>query len=269
MSVIANGSTVADAAEQLMVDRTYRGIAGIALGGYVGGLLAGVLDGPVVETTLRGAVRMERALQVVRPEPDRVVLSENGTVLAEARPAELDLEVPEPVSLAEADEASSSFSGLTAHPFPDCFACGTEREHGDGLRIFPGPVAGRELVAATWTPETALADPDGALLTRFAWAALDCPQLWALIANAPADSEEQVVTAAMTVRIESMPQAGVPHVVMAWPMHRSGRAIFAGGAILSAAGEVLVAALQRAVAVPGSGVPLGLETIRSRSALRR
>ena len=33
--------------------------------------------------------------------------------------------------------------GLTSHPFPTCFACGTDREPGDGLRIFPGPVAGR------------------------------------------------------------------------------------------------------------------------------
>ena len=40
----------------------------------------------------------------------------------------------------------------TAHPFPTCFGCGTGREPGDGLRIFPGPVRGRARCAATWTP---------------------------------------------------------------------------------------------------------------------
>ena len=30
--------------------------------------------------------------------------------------------------------------GCATHPFPTCFACGTDREEGDGLRIFPGPV---------------------------------------------------------------------------------------------------------------------------------
>jgi hypothetical protein len=52
--------------------------------------------------------------------------------------------------------------------------------------------------------------------------------------------------------------------VAGWPAASSsprrcgGRGIFAGGAILSAEGELMVAALQRAVAVEGIGVPLGL-----------
>jgi len=93
------------------------------------------------------------------------------------------------------------------------------------------------------------------------WAALDCPQLWALIASAPADSLEPVVTAAMTVRVESPLQAGTPYVIIAWPMQRNGRAIFAGAAVFSEQGELMIAALQRAVVVPGRGVPLGLQSL--------
>ena len=57
----------------------------------------------------------------------------------------------------------ASFVGLTSHPFPTCFACGTGRAEGDGLRIFPGRVADatdtpgeqpRPRVAATWTPDS-------------------------------------------------------------------------------------------------------------------
>jgi hypothetical protein len=47
-------------------------------------------------------------------------------------------------------------------------------------------------------------------------------------------------------------------VIAAWPMHREGRSVFAGGAVFAESGELLVAALQRAVVVHGRGVPLGL-----------
>jgi hypothetical protein len=114
-------------------------------------------------------------------------------------------------------------------------------------------------VAAPWAPDASLADPAGSLLPEFVWAALDCPQLWSLMTSAPRDSEERVVTAGMTVRVESTPQAGGRYVILARPMHREDRTIFAGGAVLSEDGALLVAALQRAVLVPGRGVPLGLE----------
>jgi hypothetical protein len=61
----------------------------------------------------------------------------------------------------------------------------------------------------------------------------------------------------MTVQIESPLQAGTPYVISAWPMHRAGRSIFAGAAVFSEQGELKVAAMQRAVVVPGRGVPLG------------
>lgn len=246
--------------EQLVVDHSYRGFPGIALGGFVGGLLAGMLTGSV-EVSLRGPVPIGQGLDVDRPEPGRVILSHAGAVRAEARSAELRIDIPAPVSLAEGKAASSSYPGFTAHPFPGCFTCGPGREPGDGPRIFPGPVAGRGLVAAPWTPEARLANPAGAVLPQFVWAALDCPQLWALIASAPADSPERVVTATMTVRVQSPLLAGTPYVIVAWPMQRSGRGIFAGGAICSAHGEPMVAALQRAVAVPGRGVPLGRQIL--------
>jgi hypothetical protein len=244
--------------EHVVIEPRFRGFAEVALGGYVGGLLAGAL-GAATEVRLRGIVPMGRPLALGRPQPDFVNLTEDGTVLAEARRAPLDLDLPDPVSLTEAETASARYPGFAAHPFPGCFCCGPARAPGDGLRIFPGPVAGRELVAAPWTPDAALAGPTGAVRPEFVWAALDCPQLWALMTSAPRDSDERVVTASMTVRIDSTPVAGLPHVVLAWPLHRDGRSLFAGGAVLDQDGEPLVIGVQRAVVVPGRGVPLGLD----------
>ena len=61
------------------------------------------------------------------------------------------------------------------HPYPACFVCGPTRDEGDGLRIFPGPVEGRELYAAPWTPDDSVADDEGIVRPEFVWAALDCP----------------------------------------------------------------------------------------------
>jgi hypothetical protein len=119
-------------------------------------------------------------------------------------------------------------------------------------------VADRDVVAARWTPDTGLADSSGAVLPEFAWAALDCPQLWALMVSELGESGERAVTGTMTARIDSPLRADAAYVVMAWPVRRVGRRLFAGGAILDEDGTVMVVGEQHAVVVPGQGVPLGL-----------
>ena len=50
--------------------------------------------------------------------------------------------------------------GRVDHPFPRCFACGPDRDEGDGLRIFPGPVgAERGYVASLRVPQPDHAGP--------------------------------------------------------------------------------------------------------------
>ena len=87
---------------------------------------------------------------------------------------------------ATARAAEATYPGLASHPFPTCFACGTGREPGDGLRIFPGPVGDRTAtrVAATWTPHPSVADGLARRRARdvgraVTWAALDCVGGWA------------------------------------------------------------------------------------------
>ncbi len=79
--------------------------------------------------------------------------------MAQASLVDRAIEPVEAVSWDEAVAATASYPGLTSHPFPDCFACGLQRE--DGLRIFPGEVPpaseGQTRLAAPWVPDPTVA----------------------------------------------------------------------------------------------------------------
>src|SRR5258705_1038213 len=100
-----------------------------------------------------------------------------GTLVATAVPARDSpaLWVPDTVSETEARAAQGRARYFQAPVFPECFVCGPQRRPGDGLRIFPGPVPGRELCAAPWTPDASLADGGRSLRPEIVWAAMDCP----------------------------------------------------------------------------------------------
>jgi hypothetical protein len=147
-----------------LIDPRFVGLPDIAHGGYISGLMGGALGGHTAEVRLKRPVPPGRRLELPPADGELVELRDGETLLAEARPAQLDVDVPAPVSLAEADAASTRFPGFHHHLFPGCLVCGPERAVGDGLRIFPGPVAGRRLVAAPWVPS---ADTSGA-----------CPASW-------------------------------------------------------------------------------------------
>ena len=88
------------------------------------------------------------------------------------------------------------------------------------------------------------------------WAALDCPQLWALILHVPSATPDRVVTARLATRLDAPVRAGAPHVVMAWPIGREGRTWVAGAALIGPDGEVCAVGRQDA-AITSWGLPLG------------
>ena len=106
------------------------------------------------------------------------------TVVMEARPVSEDIITTPFVSYDEASRASEGFPGWTYHGATACFVCGPDRIDATGLRIFPGPV-GDSLVAATWTPSSELAGPDGTIPQPILWGVLDCPGAWAAAAYDP------------------------------------------------------------------------------------
>ncbi len=244
------------------IDDRFQGIPGIALGGYVGGLLA--RGATSAEVTLRRPVTTGRLLRMDEAVDGTSTLLDGDEVLASARPVRVGLDVPAPVAWEESVAASSRSLQRSRefwHPFPRCLVCGAEREDGDGLRLFAGPVAGRDLVSAAWTPNAALADESGSVHGEFVWAALDCPTIMALVFGSPPDSTERVVTGRFAVFRSGPVRAGDPHVVMGWSAGTEGRALIAGGGIWSPYGEIL--ALARHTLVPARwGVPVGLDAWR-------
>src|SRR5690349_15896334 len=129
-----------------MIERRYCGPPDSGNGGYSCGVVAALLDQPA-EVTLRRPPPLDRPLAVERAG-DGVRVLDGDQPVAEARPAALALEVPPPPSFAEATAATEHYRWRERHPFPTCFVCGPARAPGDGLCIFPGAVAGRELAAA-------------------------------------------------------------------------------------------------------------------------
>jgi hypothetical protein len=217
----------------------YNGPPESANGGYACGLLAAYLDGEA-EVTLRVPPPLERELEVAAVD-GRVELRDGDTLVAEAERVSLEVDVPAPVSLAEAEEASTRYAGFEDHAYATCFSCGPGRE--DGLGVFAGPVEGREgLVATPWTP-------DADVRPEVVWAALDCPSGWAV----DDFQREGVLLGRMAARILRLPAPGEPHVVMGWRVGAEGRKRFAGSALLTAAGEPL--AWSRSTWIVPSGAP--------------
>jgi hypothetical protein len=207
---------------ELVIDRKFRGPTTSANGGYTCGLLASFLHGPV-EVTLRLPPPLERPLEVV---DDRVELRDDEALVAQAAPAEVELDVPDPISFEEAAAAALP-EGDRESVFPECFVCGWARD--DGLQIYAGPVEGRDLVAATWVPS------DDVIASEFVWAALDCPGAYAVQFG----ERGNPVLGRLAARVEHLPHPGEHCVVMAWPIGEEGRKLYAGTALLGEDGRTL------------------------------
>ena len=181
-----------------------------------------------------------------------VELREGETVLAEGRPAALDLEIPRRVSEAEAVLGARDYPGHRRHLFPTCYCCGPERA--DGLRIFPGPVEGG-IVAAPWVPSPSLAGEAGRVPTEIVWAALDCPAIWSVLLTARTGAAEKIVTGRIHGRLLAPVRAGEPYIVIGWPLGTEGNTLLAAAALIAPDGEVAAIARQTCV-ITGWGVPL-------------
>ena len=210
----------------------FRGPEASGNGGYTCGLVAGFLEGEA-EVTLRRPPPLERPLAVTR-EGERVLVHDGPDMVAEGAPATLDLDMPPAPTPEEAEAAVRSYAGFTRHFFPECFVCGPGRAPGDGLRLFPGWVPGRGLVAAPFEADPSLPAVAGFLAPEIAWSLLDCPGAWA--------EERQmegtgVVLGRMAARVLRPLPADVAGVAVGWPLGRDGRKLFSGTAFFGSDGS--------------------------------
>lgn len=226
----------------LLVPRRFCGPPSSGNGGWTAGALAAVVD-PARSATV--TVRLQQPPPLDTPLPLAqddawTVASYDGRPVVRARVTDHALTPVPAVGADEARAAEARYQGLAHHPFPTCFACGTDRAPGEGLRIFPGRVGdvdGASRAAATWTPHPAVTDDDLRASTAATWAALDCVGAWG------ADFGERVmVLGTMTARIETRPRIGEEHVVMGTARGREGRKTSTASTLYDADGRVLATA---------------------------
>jgi len=224
--------------EQVVIDPRFCGPPDSGHGGYSCSLVGERIDG-AAEVSLRLPPPIGKPLSLERRDDGTVVLTDGDALVAEGAPAQLDdVDVPEPVSVAQAVEASRRFFGFhSEHPFPGCFVCGPGRAPGDGLRIFAGQVSGRpDLFAAPWTPDELLGGDDGLVRPEFVWSALDCPTGNALAGAL--ESARPVLLARLAVEVSGPVPVGEPHVLVSWRRGSEGRKHHSAAALFSADGAV-------------------------------
>jgi hypothetical protein len=223
--------------ESISIASRFNGPLDSGNGGYSAGMLATFVEGPA-EVSLRRPVPLDTPLDVTREDDGSVRMLHGDELIADGRPAPaFAIDVPAPVSLTEARDASTRYRGKSEGVFSRCFVCGRGRE--DAFGVFAGAVEGRRLIASPWTPPDWTADAAGHVLPEFVWAVLDCPASFA-----PYMDREMPLSmlARFTVRIDAPVRTSQEHVVIGWPLELDGRKHHAGSAVLSSEGTVLAAA---------------------------
>lgn len=255
----ASAPTPTDAAD-LTIPYRFRGPARSGNGGYTAGALSERVpvsgEGfPTIEVTVRRPPPLDTAMTVLQLRADdpantqgtplTVLSVGGGGSVAEAHQVDIDLVNVEAVPADVAADAMSRYAGLRTHPFPGCFTCGPDREEGDGLHIFPGPVPDSDdTVASLWVPHSSLAESSDLLdagLERVGvattWAALDCVGGWS------EDLEGRPsVLGRITARIDALPVVGEPHVVVGRRLRRDGRKTFTAATLYDSDGRVVATA---------------------------
>jgi hypothetical protein len=209
-------------AASILIPQRFRGPERSANGGYTCGVIAELVAAEVVEVTLRRPPPLDVGLAVESTDSGGVRVLHGADLVAEARPARLELEAVQAPSFAEAERLAATLGPDPDHPFPGCFVCGPAREEGDGLRLRPVPL-GDGRVVAPWRVGPRFAG------ARFAWASLDCPGGWA-VASAEATRGISVL-GRLTARVLEPPETGDDCVVVGWPLGGEGRKLHAGTAL--------------------------------------
>jgi hypothetical protein len=145
-----------------------------------------------------------------------VLLLDGAALVAEARPALVEVDPPAAVALADAEAARERHVRDWSPDFAECYVCGVRD---DGLEIRAGAVEGREPLHAA--PMTLIESGP-----EFVWAAIDCPGAYAVGAEGRGD----IVLGRMTA------------------LGEDGRKLHAGTALFSAGGELLAIARQTWIA---------------------
>jgi hypothetical protein len=216
----------------LIIASRFHGPEGSANGGYFAGCVA-LRAASTVTVRLLRPPPLDTPLDTAELADGTLAVTLGAERIGEAKPAALALDPRTPPSYFDAVEASRGYAGLRHHRFPTCFVCGPRRLRGDGMRIFAGPIAERDLVAAPWVPDISLDRGDGKVRPEFMSAALDCPGYFAV-----SPDDRMMLLGEITVHVNRLVHVGEPCTVIGWALEASGRKRAAGTAVISEDGEV-------------------------------
>ncbi len=214
----------------MIIGSRFNGPPGTGNGGYSAGRCAtslGPRDG-AIEVTLLRPPPLDEELTPRAEDGLLRVYTTAGDLVAEARESTVD-EFVAPVAWADAVEVSKDYPGFRSHPFPTCFVCGTEREVGDGLRLFPGRLPDRRTAAPFVVPDE--------IAPELVWAALDCPGGWSV----PLEGRPYVL-GRIAARVDALPAPGQKCVVMGQMTGEEGRKAFTVSSLYGPRGELLATA---------------------------
>ncbi len=220
--------------DTVTIESRFNGPDGSANGGYACGVVAGLMVGEAT-VRLRAKPPLDTPLSVVRTEAG-VELHHDEILVAQGLVSTPKWdEIPAAPSLEDAKAAEARYTGFHAHVFPRCFVCGPERDPGDGLRLFAGPLEGRDMAACSWSPGPGFHAADGTVDPVFVWAALDCPSFFGL--KVPYD--KLFLLAEMSAKLVRPVPGDQPLIVYGWGRTVEGRKHYAGAAIATADGALL------------------------------
>lgn len=233
----------------IIINKRFCGPPNSGNGGYVCGKLARNIPG-AAQITLHAPPPLETKLDIVATGENSWDLREGATIIATGRPTSIQLNYLDSINFHEVNEASLLTSLAPEehkHPMPTCFVCGPARAHGDGLRLFPRPIAqqteGAKLavLAVAWTPNPDLSEIDGLVAPEFIWSALDCPTGYASCYDPVRGSFDrtQILLGRMSAKILRRPHPGENCIVASWSLGKDGRKRFAESAIYSDDSELL------------------------------
>ena len=219
-----------DASSTLVIPSRFNGPPTSGNGGYSAGALAAFFDGPA-QVSLRSPPPLDTPL-TVRDTGERLEVWTDETLVMYGRAKSPEGIVPSPPDYETAKRGSEHFP-KQGHPLATCFVCGPDREPGDGLRVFAGPVEGFDGVADVWTPVANLADAEGNVWPAVMWAALDCPSFF------PIPGRPFALLGAMCARVLRRARAGEPLIVVGWYRESDGRKHSTSSALFTSGGELL------------------------------
>ena len=224
------------ASTDVVIARRVRGPPESANGGYACGIVGCSVHGPA-RARLSVPPPLDTPMVLRQSDAYSAELLLDDRIIGRAERADATWAVPGPVDYDQAVGASRAFPWYADHPFPTCFVCGPDRGEDDGLRIHPGAVPERRIVAAPWTPAATVCDASGRVQAEVVWAALDCPSWFGILEFESA--VRYALLGELAVRIIERPVQGSRCVIVGWASGREGRKLYGGTAIYSDSGALV------------------------------